>query len=125
MLNESSTLLRREELLDEFKSDSSCVLLQEVRRGSSPSLLQLLPPPTGSSPELRYTREMDLEKKVKIFDFITLQIEHLNVDFSNTDAFKFNLKVKCENHLVFSMDAAFKLLQQIAAPATAFSIVLF
>ena len=64
LLNEScpSTLLRREELLEEFRSDSSCVLLQEVSRGSSPSLLQPLPPPTGSSPELRYTREMDLQK---------------------------------------------------------------
>lgn len=60
LLNESSTLRKREELLDEFKSDSSCVLLQEVNRGSSPSRLQPLPPPTGSSPELRYTREMDL-----------------------------------------------------------------
>jgi len=40
LLNEScpSILLRREELLEEFSNDSSCVLLQEVKRGSSPEL---------------------------------------------------------------------------------------
>ena len=67
LLNESSILLSREELLEEFSRDSSCVLLQEVNRGSSPSLLHPLPPPTGSSPELRYTREIDLNWTISNF----------------------------------------------------------
>ena len=72
LLKESSILLSRDELLEEFSSDSSCVLLQEVNLGSSPSLLQPLPPPTGSSPELRYTREIDLNWKIIKFSWYLL-----------------------------------------------------
>ena len=41
-------------------TDSSCVFRQDISLGSSPSLRQLLPP-MGSSPELRYTRDIDLQ----------------------------------------------------------------
>ena len=48
---------------DGLGSDSSCVLRQDISLGSSPSFFHLLPP-IGSSAELRYTRDIDLEREI-------------------------------------------------------------
>ena len=45
--------------------DSSCVLRHDISLGSSPSFFHLLPP-IGSSAELRYTRDIDLGRNMKL-----------------------------------------------------------
>ena len=47
---------------DGLGSDSSCVLRHDISLGSSPSFFHLFPP-IGSSAELRYTRDIDLERE--------------------------------------------------------------